>query len=238
MHDVLRALGGRLREPNSVVRASRAPWRAAILIPTHWLQVVFKALIVLHQMIRAGSTDNVLSYLANNTGSSGDVLRLRNVTAQAWDGQSTVLLAQTAADQTLIEFTGYTPPANLGFYAQYLDARIRGYKELKHDPVRVQAESNRMSNYEGSSGTSVRYPARRALRNDFDIARRQSQEVATAYGREGVAARSQADSAHGGRIGAMQGEWREEMPGLSLINVPISCTRITSRTSAPFPRCG
>lgn len=28
-------------------------------------------------------------------------------------------------------------------YALYLDSRIRAYRELKHDPVRVQAESNR-----------------------------------------------------------------------------------------------
>lgn len=46
-------------------------------------QVVFKALIVLHTMIRNGSTDNVLSYL-----SSADVLRLRNVSAGNWDGLS------------------------------------------------------------------------------------------------------------------------------------------------------
>ena len=28
-------------------------------------------------------------------------------------------------------------------YAMYLDTRIRIYKELKHDPVRVQSEQNR-----------------------------------------------------------------------------------------------
>jgi len=46
-----------------------------------YLQVAFKALIVLHTMIRNGSTDNVLSYL-----SSSEVLRLRNMTAGNWDG--------------------------------------------------------------------------------------------------------------------------------------------------------
>ena len=45
-------------------------------------QVVFKALIVLHTMIRNGSTDNVLSYLS----SSPDVLRLHNVAAGQWEG--------------------------------------------------------------------------------------------------------------------------------------------------------
>ncbi|KAI0316015.1 ANTH domain-containing protein [Amylostereum chailletii] len=98
VHDVCRALAPRFREPNVIV--------------------VFKALIVLHTMIRNGSTDNILQYL-----SSSDVLRLKNVSTGQWEG--------------------YHPPANLQSYAIYLDARIRGYRELKHDAVRVQSESNR-----------------------------------------------------------------------------------------------
>lgn len=98
VHDVCKALAPRFREPNVVV--------------------VFKALIVLHTMIRNGATDNVLSYL-----SSSEVLRLRNVTAANWDG--------------------YTAPQNLQHYALYLDSRIRAYRDLKHDAIRVQAESNR-----------------------------------------------------------------------------------------------
>lgn len=47
------------------------------------LQVVFKALLVLHTMIRNGATDNVLAYL-----SSSDVLRLKNISAGAhWEGE-------------------------------------------------------------------------------------------------------------------------------------------------------
>ena len=46
------------------------------------LQIVFKALIVLHTMIRNGSTDNVLSYL-----SSSEVLRLRDISSGNWGGQ-------------------------------------------------------------------------------------------------------------------------------------------------------
>lgn len=47
------------------------------------LQVVFKALIVLHTMIRNGATDNVLAYL-----SSSDVLRLKNISAGVqWEGK-------------------------------------------------------------------------------------------------------------------------------------------------------
>ncbi|KAF8623226.1 hypothetical protein AX15_006461 [Amanita polypyramis BW_CC] len=96
--DVCKALAPRFREPNAIV--------------------VFKALIVLHSMIRNGSTDNVLSYL-----SSSDVLRLRNVSTGNWDG--------------------YAAPQNLQHYAIYLDTRIRAYRELKHDAIRVQAENNR-----------------------------------------------------------------------------------------------
>lgn len=46
------------------------------------LQIVFKALIVLHTMIRNGATDNILAYL-----SSSDVLKLRNVSSGNWEGE-------------------------------------------------------------------------------------------------------------------------------------------------------
>jgi len=45
-------------------------------------QIVFKALLTLHQMMRAGSTDQLLENL-----SQGDVLKLRNVSNQNWEGQ-------------------------------------------------------------------------------------------------------------------------------------------------------
>ena len=48
-------------------------------------QIVFKALIVLHTMIRNGATDNVLSHL-----SQSDILRLRNVTNGQWEGEATL----------------------------------------------------------------------------------------------------------------------------------------------------
>ena len=38
---------------------------------------------------------------------------------------------------------GYATPKNLQVYALYLDSRIRAYKDIKHDAIRVQAESNR-----------------------------------------------------------------------------------------------
>ncbi|GJE90285.1 ANTH-domain-containing protein [Phanerochaete sordida] len=99
VHDVCKALLPRFREPNVII--------------------VFKALIVLHTMIRNGATDNVLSYL-----SSSDVLRLKNISSGAhWEG--------------------YQVPQNLQNYAVYLDARIKAYRDLKHDAIRVQSESNR-----------------------------------------------------------------------------------------------
>ncbi|KAH9921691.1 ANTH-domain-containing protein [Epithele typhae] len=98
VHDVCNALSPRFREPNVIV--------------------VFKALIVLHTMIRNGATDNILKYL-----SSSDVLKLRNVSTAQWEGYST--------------------PQNLQNYSKYLDLRIRAYRELKHDAIRVQSENNR-----------------------------------------------------------------------------------------------
>ncbi|CCM00755.1 uncharacterized protein FIBRA_02795 [Fibroporia radiculosa] len=98
VHDVCRALQPRFREPNTLI--------------------VFKALIVLHTMIRNGSTDNVLSYL-----SSSDVLRLKNVSAGSWEG--------------------YNAPENIQNYSIYLDTRIRAYAQLRHDAIRVQSENNR-----------------------------------------------------------------------------------------------
>ncbi|KAJ3480704.1 hypothetical protein NLI96_g8164 [Meripilus lineatus] len=98
VHDVCKALAPRFREPNAII--------------------VFKALIVLHTMIRNGATDNVLQYLT-----SSDVLRLRNISAGHWEG--------------------YNAPQNLQNYAVYLDTRIRAYRDLKHDAIRVQSETNR-----------------------------------------------------------------------------------------------
>lgn len=38
---------------------------------------------------------------------------------------------------------GYNPPQNLANYAAYLDSRVKAYRDLKHDAIRVQTESNR-----------------------------------------------------------------------------------------------
>jgi hypothetical protein len=54
-----------------------------------FVQVVFKALLVLHSMIRSGATDNVLSFLGQQ-----DLLRLRNVVGQTWDGKQPLFPAR------------------------------------------------------------------------------------------------------------------------------------------------
>jgi hypothetical protein len=47
-------------------------------------KIVFKALIVLHTMIRTGNTENVLNFLA-----TGDSLRLGGVSGGHWEGSLT-----------------------------------------------------------------------------------------------------------------------------------------------------
>ncbi len=38
---------------------------------------------------------------------------------------------------------GYRAPENLARYASYLESRIKAFRDLKHDAIRVQSESNR-----------------------------------------------------------------------------------------------
>nr|XP_019010611.1 uncharacterized protein I206_05085 [Kwoniella pini CBS 10737]OCF49392.1 hypothetical protein I206_05085 [Kwoniella pini CBS 10737] len=89
--------------------------------------VVFKALLTIHQMLRSGATDNFLNLLSQQ-----DMMKLRNIQGQNWEG--------------------FQPPASMSAYAAYLDSRIRSYKELKHDVVNQQTESNRKS--DGQSANS------------------------------------------------------------------------------------
>jgi hypothetical protein len=50
---------------------------------------------------------------------------------------------------------GYSPPSNMGSYANYLDVRIKAWKDIKHDLVRVQTESNRRSDGLGAGCESA-----------------------------------------------------------------------------------
>ena len=81
-----KALAPKFKEPNAIVSVNRRAWarlrpaKAYIsFLPRK--QVVFKALLTLHTIIRNGATDNILAYLSN-----GDVLRLKNVAALHWEG--------------------------------------------------------------------------------------------------------------------------------------------------------
>lgn len=88
-------------------------------------------------MIRNGATDNILSHL-----SSSEILRLRNVSAGNWEGNRHHHFSPPFHRLLLVRI-GYNAPQNMQHYALYLDSRIRAYRELKHDAIRVQAESNR-----------------------------------------------------------------------------------------------
>lgn len=54
-----------------------------------------------------------------------------------------VSLSVSTVEMQLIK--GYSPPSNMGSYAHYLDVRIKSWREMKHDVLRIQTESNRRS---------------------------------------------------------------------------------------------
>ncbi|KAE8224567.1 hypothetical protein CF319_g2560 [Tilletia indica] len=91
--------------------------------------VVFKSLVVLHTLVRHGSIDPVLSHLVSNAS----LLRLKHIASI--DTSST-----------------YTPPRSLTVYAQYIDTRVRAYRELRRDVIR--APDNRNTASTNSSGLS------------------------------------------------------------------------------------
>lgn len=55
--------------------------------------------------------------------------------------QSNTSLCQVEPAHTFL--SGYNAPTNLQHYALYLDTRIHAYRDLKHDAIRVQSETNR-----------------------------------------------------------------------------------------------
>jgi hypothetical protein len=100
VHDVCKALSPRFREPNAIV--------------------VFKALIVLHTMIRNGSTDNVLGYL-----SGSQVLRLSNVSTGNWDGKWFVSeSAETVLNEGRFRLFGAGEPAELRCVFGFADSCV------------------------------------------------------------------------------------------------------------------
>ncbi|KAH8989807.1 hypothetical protein EDB92DRAFT_819561 [Lactarius akahatsu] len=139
IHDVCKA---RLETLSSVCLYNRMIVERASGLTT--VQVVFKARIVLHTMVRNGATDNVLQYL-----SSSDVLRLKNVSGQ-WEG--------------------YNAPKNLQHYALYLNTRVRFYRDLKRDAIRVQSETSipQLCKFVDRSEKSVSLFGRMELRTQLD----------------------------------------------------------------------
>lgn len=93
--------------------------------------VVLKTLVILHTMIRNGEVDNVLGHLSTEGGS----IRLRNISSSG--------------------MSSYSAPQTLPVYAQYLDERVRAYRELKHDVIRSSDRSRAHSNG-GSNSNRLR----------------------------------------------------------------------------------
>ncbi|KAF7369727.1 ENTH domain-containing protein [Mycena venus] len=93
LHEVCVALSSRFYDPNATV--------------------VFKALIVLHTMIRNGNREGVLR-------SGSETLQLSHVSTRNYD---------------------HTSPAHLQNYAAYLDSRIQVYRNLEHDVIRMQSDA-------------------------------------------------------------------------------------------------
>ncbi|KAJ1598216.1 hypothetical protein NDA14_000393 [Ustilago hordei] len=84
--------------------------------------VVLKTLVIIHTIVRNGEVDNVLGHLSSDIGN----IRLRNVSNNSW--------------------SGYSAPQTLSVYAQYLDERVRAYRDLKHDVIRSSDRSRAHSN--------------------------------------------------------------------------------------------
>ena len=75
--------------------------------------------------------------------------------------------------------SGYNAPKNLQHYALYLDTRIRAYRDLKHDAIRVQSETNRdlrlSMSIEDDARQNRKYtPGDDSLRSSSDSAKRRT----------------------------------------------------------------
>ncbi|KAK0557469.1 hypothetical protein OC846_000457 [Tilletia horrida] len=101
--------------------------------------IVFKSLVVLHTLVRHGAVDPVLSHLVSN----GQQLRLKHIAS-------------------IDSSSGYTPPRSLSVYAQYLDTRVKAYRELRRDVVR--AADPRVAGSTSGSGTGASLAGGQRLR--------------------------------------------------------------------------
>jgi hypothetical protein len=136
VHDVCKALAPRIREPNTIVcfiglfiaTQSQPGFTDRVQSPnctshddTEWL---YRQCTII-SIVCWSST--VAGYLVWKLG--------RSVSNHPFD-----YICLKVINHRLI---GYATPQNLQNYALYLDSRIRAYRDLKHDAIRVQAESNR-----------------------------------------------------------------------------------------------
>lgn len=120
LQDVTRSLSQRLRDPSSTV--------------------VFKCLLVIHTLIRAGNSEEVMPYWSGADGRDG--------------ARSLGLLAFVNMG-AVGDVSG-----NMVRYAHYLGSRLKAYAVLKHDPIRTRAEApaslggagNRRSTGAGAGG--------------------------------------------------------------------------------------
>ena len=137
IHDVCKALAPRIREPNTIVR-----------LIAHW--------IIYRRTISTCLTDRVQSLDCTSHDDTDWRYRQRTIISIVfWSPTVTRYLVwklgrsvnkhpyfrwHLPQDHHRI---GYATPQNLQVYALYLNSRIRAYKDLKHDAIRVQDESNR-----------------------------------------------------------------------------------------------
>ena len=139
VHHVCKALSPCLREPNTIVRFIESPIRVVALSQpvftdrvqspnctshddTKWL---YRQCTIISIVFGSSTVARYLVWKLGRSVSTHPYFR--------WHSPQ-------GHDYHLI---GYATPQNLQVYALYLDSRIRAYKELKHDAVKVQDESNR-----------------------------------------------------------------------------------------------
>lgn len=113
------------------------------------VQVVYKALIVIHSMIRNGGVENVLSHVAQDEAGSG---------LKAIAGRSSGGASGSSRRKSSLQFGAHIVTADdarrstdnvpriIRAYASYLDDRVRAYRELRHDVIRSSDSSKAGSN--------------------------------------------------------------------------------------------
>jgi len=145
IHDVCKALSPRFREPNSIV---------SLLISFHsvsrgtrlWADTSSGGLQGSHRPPYNDSEWRNRQY-------TSILVFVRCPTAKEcrrWPMGRYELCPCSPPNSSLCPFqpahtflSGYNAPKNLQHYALYLDTRIRAYRDLKHDAIRVQSETNR-----------------------------------------------------------------------------------------------